>query len=953
MRLGHSDMETIVEEESSNTSSPSSTAFDSLAIMGDSESEASSSVFVVPQDNPRNSKTVSRLDFDAAANDDAVSDSSSSGGGSDQEEEDIYVPPAPGSPTGTATTDDSADSEENDVIEERLTVISHGDEGDNSDLGARDKKYDLGGKYDLGAAIPTSEKKYDLGAFLNTTKASKRRVSSPPVDSQSQSTKTQHRSGSSVYILHKWITNRDWKAARAYLSSADQNHKRLQASVSYKNDDGETSLHIACRKRAPYDIVKAIIDIGGTDVVMTADTYGGSLPLHHACHFNASVDVIKLLVYVGGSESLNHKDAIGNLPLHWALSKNVSLEIIKLLIDIGGQKTIAAVNKIGWNSLHAATFFSSSRYMVVKLLIDTGGPSIVKHVNKKGETPLDILYEKNPFDAESIRLMQDQLGTDPGLMTWLPCETVDRTMNWIRRQPLSIHGNGFYNSPFVQMILNDSFMDCRFLCIILLDLVAQIILVATFSFGVKVKNWYGDQEMSFLCLNLLIYSTVWLGTRCVTEMFATPIRAWVSELSNWMNAWQLCFVIWSVFILDNEGIRNGTDAVVSVLTLGVVWIRLTYVLGDLFYGMAVFVASLQRIAMTLASFLVTSIVILCAFAHMLYHATKWDERYCLNSAMSSDACLMPSLTDSYYSTFTEFLNPASLFLDESYLRANNYRFALTLCFAVLVQLLLLNVLIAVIMDAIRESKNRGKQVFWTKRFYYITELSNFYRTLGCCKVGKFHGNKSYPNFEDAKQVHPIRFAFSTAHYDAFPGDFYNFRKWWLKDDPAPDLIPRVRYFLTWSSLDEILIPGPSFERVLSGGKKDSNSHFARICLYMLFPVIIIMNVLCFMLGLVTFGFLWPKWMKAFLFSGEVDFKSVLDEQMVINRHMDLMKNEIKSIHNAVKAEKFIVKSLEDGMKTIRADLRVATALLKRSDDSSYSEEISEIMSDSSSELLGA
>jgi hypothetical protein len=936
-------METIVEEDSSNTSSPSSTAFDSLTNMTrDSESEANSSVFV-PQDNPRN-KTMSVLDLDSDGCD-AISDNSS-------QDEDIYIPPS--SPTDTATTDASADSEENDVIEERLTEISHGDEGDNSDIGARDKKYDLGGKYDLGASVPDKEKKYDLGAFLTTAKVSKRhRVSSPPRDSQSQSTKTQHRSGSSVYILHKWVTNRDWKAARAYLNSADQNHKRLQASVSYKNDDGETSLHIACRKRAPYDIVKAIIDIGGTDVVMTADTYGGSLPLHHACHFNASVDVIKLLVYVGGSESLNHKDAIGNLPLHWALSKNVSSEIIKLLIDIGGQKTIASVNKIGWNSLHAATFFSSSRYMVVKLLIDTGGPSIVKHVNKKGETPLDILYEKNPYDAESIRLMQDQLGTDPSLMTWLPRGTVERTMNWIKRQPLSIHGNGFYNSPFVQMILNDSFLDFRFLCIILLDLVAQITLVATLSFGIQVENWFGDQEISFSFLNLLIYSTVWLGMRCVTEMFATPIRAWVSELSNWMNTLQLCIVIWSIFILDNRGIRNETDAVVSVLTLGVVWFRLMFVLGDLFYGMAVFAASLQRIAMALASFLVTCIVTLCAFAHMLYLATKWDERYCLGGTKSIDACLIPSLTDSYYSTFTEFLNPASLFLDESYLRANNFRFVLTLCFAVLVQLLLLNVLIAVIIDAMRESKNRGKQAFWTKRFYYITELSNLYRALGCCKVDMSNGNKSHANFEDAKQIHLIRFAFSTAHYDAFPGDFYNFRKWWLKDDPAPDFIPRMRYFLTWSSLDEILIPGPSFERVLSGGKKDSSSHLARICLYILFPIIVIINVLCFVLGLVTFGFLWPKWMKAFLFNGKVDFKSVYDEQVLINRHMDLMKNEVKSIHNAVKAEKFIVKSLEDDMKIIRADLRVATALLKRSDDSYYSEEISEIMSDSSSEMLGA
>jgi hypothetical protein len=69
-----------------------------------------------------------------------------------------------------------------------------------------------------------------------------------------------------------------------------------------------------------------------------------------------------------------------------------------------------------------------------------------------------------------------------------------------------------------------------------------------------------------------------------------------------------------------------------------------------------------------------------------------------------------------------------------------------------------------------------------------------------------------------------------------------------------------------------------------------------------------------------------------------------------------MKNEIKSIHNAVKAEKFAVKSMEDDIKSIRSDLKVISGLLlRRSDESIYSEdeEVSDILSDSSSDKLGA
>ena len=924
-------METIVEEDLiSNASSapPADMAREDL-------SEAGSSVYV-----PTDGTTAEKI---------LCEDSDSE---EDSDNEDIHIDNTPPSPPSKQESQDniSTDSEDNDVIETALTEIADEDSGDSSDLGERDKKYDLGGSYDLGAAIsPSSEKKYDLGSFFNTTTADPYSSSTSKNDSQTMSIKTLNRSGSSIYILHKWMTDRNWNAARSYLISADNNHSRLQASVSYKNDDGETSLHIACRKRAPMDIVRSIINIGGNKSVMEVDTYGGSLPLHHACHFNAGIDLIKFLVYVGGTESVNKKDSIGNLPLHWALSKNASYEIIKLLIDMGGQETVTAVNKIGWNTLHAATFFSS-KFKVVKLLVDTGGPSIAKHLNRKGDTSLDILYERNPFDTRSIMLVQDQLGTDKELMTWLSQETVDRTMHWIRRQPVSAQESGF-SSPFIQMILNESFVNFRFLCVILLDLVAQIVLVRTLSFGVHVENWFGYKDIAVSSITLLICSISWLGFRCVVEMFTTPIRSWVVELSNWFNVSQTIFVIWSILILGRDGITNDYEAGISVATLGLAWFRSVFVLGDLFYEIAVFARALQRVAMKLIAFSITSVLVVMGFAHMFYTATKWEERFCLDS--QTEDCLVPSLNDSYYAAFTEFLNADSLFRDESYLRDKSYRMILIFVFAVLVQLLLLNVLIAEIVNSFYESKSAGKKAFWQRRYHYVTEFSNIYRALGYSKGAKT-GNLTVKDDDDEKKIPSNRFAFSTAHHDVFPGDFYHFRKWWMKGAQAPDVLTRLRYFMKWSSFDEIFFPGPSFERVISGSKKDASNYSARILLYAIFPIMVVVNVVCFALGLITFGLLWPKWMRTMLFSGKVEFGST--DGQALGRHMDVMKNEIKSIHNAVKAEKFAVKSMEDDIKSIRSDLKVISGLLlRRSDESIYSEdeEVSDILSDSSSDKLGA
>lgn len=919
-------MKTIEEDDDySNGSSPCAAE----SFVDDLLSEAGSSVFMPLDETAKTNLLGVNIDSEG-----------------DSGDEDMYTYDA--SPSFISKQTSTTDSEEeNEMIEKALTEMDNKDGGDNSsDLGEIDKKYDLGGKYDLGSAISptlTTAPKYDLGAFLNPATDSSVPDSRQDGHSQSMSTKTPHRSGSTVYILHKWMADRDWNAARAYLGSADQNDSRLQASVSYKNDDGETSLHIACRKRAPVDIVRIIIDIAGVKAVMAADTYGGSLPLHHACHFNASINVIKFLVYVGGTESVNTKDAIGNLPLHWVLSKNGPYEAIKLLIDIGGQETVTAVNKIGWNTLHAATFFSS-KFKVVKLLVDTGGPSLAKHINRKGDTPLDILYDKNPFDAPSIRLVQDQLGTDKDLMSWLPQETVERTMHWIRRQPASVQERGF-NNPFIQMILNESFVKFRFLCIILLDLAAQFMLVATLSFVVEVENWYGYKDITFLSLGILIFSISWLGFRCIMEMFTTPISLWVMELCNWLNIAQTVFVIWSILILDGDGIRNDYEAGISVVTLGLVWFRSVFVLGDLFFSIAVIAQALQRIAIKLVSLSITYVFIIMGFAHMFYTAAKWEQSLCEDSDTNNE-CLVPSLDDSYYTAFTEFLDVGSLFRDESYFRDNASRMVLVLVFAVLVQLLLLNVLIAEIVHSYAECKNGGGKAFWQRRYHYVTEFSNIYRAAGWCESTKFVG--LVVNEHDGWKIPTSRFALSTANHNVFPGDFYHFREWWMKGGQTPDFITRVVYFMKWASFEEMLMPGPSFERVISGSKKDASNYSARIFLYLIFPIMIVLNLFTFILGLATFGLLWPKWMKKILFSGKVTFESGEGEVM-ISRHMDVMKNEIKSIHNAVKAEKFVVKSMERDMKRVRHDLKALSTLMRRSDDESiYSEDVSDNVSDSSS-----
>lgn len=305
-------------------------------------------------------------------------------------------------------------------------------------------------------------------------------------------------------------------------------YKRLYKSICFKNDDGETALHVACRKRAPYYIIKLLTDIGGSGLVMTTDSFGGSLALHHCCRYGAELSVVRRLLFIGGYESVSMKDAIGNLPLHWALSKNASPDVIKLLIELGGPSTITTTNSLGWNALQAASHFSS-KYVITKMLCDIGGEDAIRYVNKNGEAALDILYEKNPFDKESIRYIQKKVGAK--LLTE---KTIDLTMDWIFRQPETVQEDSFMD-PFIQNILNHECARFRFLSILILDLTAQCLLITKIYHGYNAAIILGDEKLNFANLLMISISTGWLGFRTMTHMISIPFSSWSIELANWLG----------------------------------------------------------------------------------------------------------------------------------------------------------------------------------------------------------------------------------------------------------------------------------------------------------------------------------------------------------------------------------------------------------------------------------
>ncbi len=334
---------------------------------------------------------------------------------------------------------------------------------------------------------------------------------------------------------------------------------------------------------------------------------------------------------------------------------------------------------------------------------------------------------------------------------------------------------------------------------------------------------------------------------------------------------------------------------------------------------------------------------------MMHTASTWDNRNCLG--VDAPECEMPTLGNSFYVAFTEFLIPGNIFSDEPYLRTNRFHLVITFIFAILIELVLLNVLIAEIVHSLDLAKERGKRSFWEKRFNFIMELGNIYKSPCTRRLAEVHearwGNNDRQRLKSEKKMPTTRFTFSTAHYEIFPGDFYSFCKWWTKDGDVPSLFDRITYFFTWASIEEIILPSNTFERILSGKGKDDNSYLCRLGLYFIFPFMIVAHFLFFLGGLLSFGFLWPKWMRIFLFSGSIEGRR--SHSHPCGEQIDVIRNEVKSISNEFKAEKFVVKNLENDIMEFHDDLKRIGHIMTRSESAFIEDEMSEMYSAQSDE----
>lgn len=316
-------------------------------------------------------------------------------------------------------------------------------------------------------------------------------------------------------------------------------------------------------------------------------------------------------------------------------------------------------------------------------------------------------------------------------------------------------------------------------------------------------------------------------------------------------------------------------------------------------------------------------MIVMAFAHMFFAAGPPNGITCPTTGdvlnVQSDeytnggwAC---SLNESYFHSFAMLLSGDFAFFNAP----SGLSSGLSLLFASVIGIVLLNILIAVVNDSFVKVEGNSENAFWLGRLRFIDEVGD---------IKKFLSPKRCRKGNQFKLETPQRRMFShwdtraTDAWENFP-EFVKLIVWFENgdDDHKLPFAKRMYAFFNVAQWNEIIPPSEGFRKVMIGAHRREEIHnplkkllgwlisFVVLFLFLaLFPFILI-------LGLITGGLFWPSGLKEYLFFGPIEHKPV-----------QVQKRDIAEIRSM---EAKFAENIADLKETLAEDRSTILTLLQR------------------------
>lgn len=317
-----------------------------------------------------------------------------------------------------------------------------------------------------------------------------------------------------------------------------------------------------------------------------------------------------------------------------------------------------------------------------------------------------------------------------------------------------------------------------------------------------------------------------------------------------------------------EAFRSGT-----AIAKGVLWLSVITFLKSIQVEFSVFVSGVYYVVQRLTAFLLALIIILLMFAQMFFIVyAETDMCKCTDDNPLANPFPHCTFHDSLLKVYTMLMGEIGNEMRYSTVPVAQVLYVL---FTFLVVILLSNVLIAIVTDSYGVIKNeRAAMVFWSNRLDFVAEMD------AIKNVGK-----------------SIKKVFK-------PGDGASGAPTRVQETPNGDPIPieenekesMGRFRSGWRSMMNLF--DPNLYETYDVGP----SSFEFWCYFLVRVAVVVIIPVWLILGLCSFGWLWPPQVREYLLKQKKVPISRADMAEQVTAQINDLKNDIKKLRAEMKGE---------------------------------------------------
>eukprot|EP00979_Chaetoceros_neogracilis_P007662 scaffold1626_cov176-Chaetoceros_neogracile.AAC.2 len=417
-----------------------------------------------------------------------------------------------------------------------------------------------------------------------------------------------------------------WEVINGLLGKLDEK------AINAIDDNGRSALHIAREYKASPKVINSLLDKLDEKAVNTIDKYGSSA-LHIACKNKASLEVINGIlgklnekaIYAinidgytaleiawndGASSEVTNAIANamarnGGTALHKACMGGASPKVINGILGKLDEKEFNAVDNNGDTALHYAWMYGRASWEVINaIMTHTNGkelPSIKKELssiknqlssvrNVNGKLPFDFFpddKEKRDEHLKKILKLHDLMEANDPTASSYPNGLLQSLLNLPSEDRDEFD---FINHSYFRKTINAKIIQPFSLSILFLDVAVQGLVMAVFSFTIN----SAVKELPTTSMAGLIPCLLWLLFREIVQILSTTAKFYFGDAANFVDLIQIVLV-GTVLLISFIG-KASIDEGLLVACIGVAWTRLIFVISNLHYSLALFVAALLQVS---------------------------------------------------------------------------------------------------------------------------------------------------------------------------------------------------------------------------------------------------------------------------------------------------------------------------------------------------------------------